>query len=315
MNSHPVIRNSIIWGNTPADILMVDPNAAPALSVFYSDVQTALNGQGNIAQDPLFAEPGYWADPNDPNIVLEPNEMHAVWIDGDYRLQSQSPCIDAGDPAMPFDTQDKDIDGNPRVSNGRVDMGCYEYESDVPPMGDDPVYFPDENLKAVVVRELAEVGIIVTDPTPMDMLDLFEVETTATLADLTGLEYAVNLETLKLNQPGNIRDLSPLAGLHNLKHLQIDRSAIWDLRPLSGLTQLVILNLHGNNIYDLYPLSGLINLEELYLYENQISRVSALLGFTKLRVLDLEGNPLSEEAYDDLEDIRTNNPNVIILKD
>jgi len=42
-----------------------------------------------------------------------------------YRLQSTSPCINAGTNAfapMPFD-----LDGNPRVLDGTVDMGCYEF--------------------------------------------------------------------------------------------------------------------------------------------------------------------------------------------
>ncbi len=87
----------------------------PEISVTYSDIQGGYAGEGNIDVDPCFVEPGYWADPNDPNVVLGPENPRAVWVNGDYHLKSQgghwdrasqtwvrdsvtSPCIDAGDP-------------------------------------------------------------------------------------------------------------------------------------------------------------------------------------------------------------------------
>ncbi|MFC1763385.1 right-handed parallel beta-helix repeat-containing protein [Planctomycetota bacterium] len=104
----PILTNCILWYNTP--------NEVPQFStITYSNIQGGWEGEGNIDEDPLFANPGYWADVNDPNIVVEPNDPNAVWIDGDYHLKSQagrfdpttqawveddvaSPCIDAGDP-------------------------------------------------------------------------------------------------------------------------------------------------------------------------------------------------------------------------
>ena len=43
---------------------------------------------------------------------------------GDFRLKKGSPCIDRGGTA--YGTTD--LAGNPRVINGRVDIGCYEYQ-------------------------------------------------------------------------------------------------------------------------------------------------------------------------------------------
>jgi len=61
------------------------------------------NGVGNLANDPKFLNP----------------------MAGDYRLSPTSPCIDAGiNQDWMFGAVD--LDGNPRILNGTVDMGAYE---------------------------------------------------------------------------------------------------------------------------------------------------------------------------------------------
>jgi len=51
----------------------------------------------------------------------------------DYHLQSDSPCINRGDPAYVTDPNDVDMDGDPRVVHGRVDIGADEYTGALPP--------------------------------------------------------------------------------------------------------------------------------------------------------------------------------------
>jgi len=46
---------------------------------------------------------------------------------GDLHLLVDSPCINAGDPNHPHDSNETDLDGRPRIIGGRIDMGAYEF--------------------------------------------------------------------------------------------------------------------------------------------------------------------------------------------
>jgi hypothetical protein len=114
MEGEVLIDSCIVQGNKNYEIRM--PRwYTPIVTIDYSnlDWERILEGDksilyflgGNIDEDPCFV-----------NIEND-----------DYRLRFDSPCKDAGDPDYSPDVSEKDIYGEPRISNNRVDIGCDEY--------------------------------------------------------------------------------------------------------------------------------------------------------------------------------------------
>jgi len=96
------IANSIILDNT---VDGGDPNwsKGPGGTAVYNCSSPALSGDGNIGTNNAFFV----------NASAE-----------NWRLTSVSPCVNAGTNAY---ASSYDLDGNPRITGGTVDMGCYEF--------------------------------------------------------------------------------------------------------------------------------------------------------------------------------------------
>jgi predicted outer membrane repeat protein len=142
-NGNMSAANCIFWGNLGTGQIY---DYLSTTQITYSDVQNGWTGAGNINNDPLFIASGHWVDVNDTNTVVEPNASNALWLNGDYHLEYNSGCIDAGsNNKVPADTYDidgdantseplpQDLDRRPRIKDGDcnstqiVDMGAYEF--------------------------------------------------------------------------------------------------------------------------------------------------------------------------------------------
>lgn len=159
------------------------------------------------------------------------------------------------------------------------------------------VNIPDPNLRAAVENDLGKASGDTITADDMATLHDFRVGN-SNISDLTGLEYATDLEGLGL-WGHNISDLSALSGLTDLITLDLSFNSIWDLPPLMGLTNLTVLGLEKNSISDLSPLSGLTQLKTLWLSDNRISDLSPLVanaGLGEGDTVNVEGNPLSAES-------------------
>jgi len=115
--------NCIFWGNTrsggssdeTAQIrLGFEP---PAIDYCCIQGLDTIGGTGNIGDDPVFMD----ADGPDDTFGTD---------DDNLRLAGGSPCVDAGDNAAISPGLTTDLDGNPRISHGMVDMGAYERQDD-----------------------------------------------------------------------------------------------------------------------------------------------------------------------------------------
>lgn len=91
-NAEIQIVNAILWSNVYA----FTEEDGGMIQVDYSDMDMEYAGTGNMTTNPLFTDAA----------------------NRDYRLMRISPCIDAGNPATPYDNE-------PGPNGGRVNLGCH----------------------------------------------------------------------------------------------------------------------------------------------------------------------------------------------
>ena len=102
-STRTTIRNNIVWNNLEDDNEQINISGT-GNTVGYNDVQYGISGTGNIDLQPSFA-------------------------DSNFYLNSDSPCIDAGNPDHVFnDPEDPNSSGNalfPSMGTVRNDIGAY----------------------------------------------------------------------------------------------------------------------------------------------------------------------------------------------
>ena len=174
------------------------------------------------------------------------------------------------------------------------------------------VNIPDVNLRAAIASELDKASGATITAAEMATLTNLEAHE-ADIRNLTGLEFATNMEEIRCNnnlisdllpltelinlrvielRDNVISDLSPIAGLINLEWLIVTHNSIDDLSPVEDLINLIGLAVDDNLISDLSPISGLIKLERIWLHENPPVDLSPLTGVISLRGIHSWGTPI-----------------------
>lgn len=157
------------------------------------------------------------------------------------------------------------------------------------------VNIPDESLAHLLRHNLK-----LEDDEPISekrLKELTELElgwSKPKILDLTGLEKATGLTSLRLTHAYDISEITPLAKLTNLQTLAIYDNSISDISPLAELTQLKSLTLLRGYTHDITPISNLTQLTELRIAGNPITDITPLSGLTQLTKLSLYSNPLRD---------------------
>ncbi|OQX72237.1 MAG: hypothetical protein B6D61_14510, partial [Bacteroidetes bacterium 4484_249] len=197
--------NSIIYYNLAPNY----PNARQSEYYYCCTTPDSMGGTGNITAPPQFADTNSF----------------------DYRLKSTSPCINSGNNSyapMPWD-----LDGNPRIFDDTVDMGCYESPFSVPRIASDALIFPADGSELVeddFTDIIWNVGKI-TDTIDSTNLTITKIS----LLDANSSNKVANITNNVSNLIGEMfwlipADLADLGGSYVLKFEVVNSSSITNSR-------------------------------------------------------------------------------------
>ena len=160
------------------------------------------------------------------------------------------------------------------------------------------VRIPDPNLRAVIAEELGKSPNAPITVEEMERLREIDARKDRGIKDLTGLQYATNLVELYLGwysgEGNQVSDLSPVAGLTNLRVLFLHHNPVSDISPVRGLTNLTELMLYDTLISDISPVKGLINLTRLHFHGTEVTDLSPISGLINLKNLAFSNGDLSD---------------------
>ncbi len=165
------VNNSAFWDNAGGNISCDDPWLC--VNVTVNNNMDSCDAYGNIQMDPFFVNPGF----------------------GDFSLNSDSPCVDAGDNSFVTSLTDfancyRIWDGNDD-SDSIVDMGAFEYGSQSFPVGinghdqigsvkkhiypnpsDKVIHINSEGFLKVEIYDLAGKIVLSSGSSPLDISEL-----------------------------------------------------------------------------------------------------------------------------------------------
>ena len=140
-NADPIIKNCIIRGNednsAKNQFCLIDVSSDP--KIYNSNIEGGINaftgtGAGNNYN-------GVYQDNIDTTAMFQAPTANAGYYysgdSADWNIKVNSPCINTGSPdTIGMNVYPVDLAANPRIYNGRIDMGAYENQDDIYVCGD-----------------------------------------------------------------------------------------------------------------------------------------------------------------------------------
>lgn len=158
------------------------------------------------------------------------------------------------------------------------------------------VIFEDENLRKLINKILGQTEDY--NPNKDDLATLTEISTSDiavnTIQSLKGLEYAINLTSLDLNNQ-EIKDLSPITGLAKLVNIKVDNNNLGSLNLLTDEEK----KFYANSIVNIYnnASSGDTLIASRVLDTNKDNIADLVLVFEKNNCLESESIIETKCAY------------------
>lgn len=184
------------------------------------------------------------------------------------------------------------------------------------------VNIPDPNFRKLINNELGNPDDAAVTAEDMKEITYLSINGSSDVADIEGIQYAVNLESL--NMTGDIKSVDKIAGLTKLRRLTIaGNNLLRDLSLLGSKPDLTLLDVNNctnltslagiteqnypklkelscsrcTSLSDISALSGPVipTLIEADFEDCAITDISPLKGYTSMAELDLEKVEITEE--------------------
>lgn len=113
------------------------------------------------------------------------------------------------------------------------------------------------------------------------------------IADLSGMEYAKNIEDIRFNQ-NMVSDLSPLNGLTKLTTIGANTNRITTLTSLTHMPVLEQLSINENRLTSLRGIEALPSIQNLWISRNQITSLAELYTTNNLRMFEFNSCQITD---------------------
>ncbi|QIK69116.1 hypothetical protein G7062_01935 [Erysipelothrix sp. HDW6C] len=255
----------------------------------------------------LFAE----ETKNDNEVVTEPIVSDEETVVEDEEIIDEEQTVEDSDDEVERNTDEQELEIEVEIEpqdNSDVSNSSTEDLTQDSDLND---WMPDLGLQAEIAKTL-KINIADLNETSILRLDTLRISSSKTDFDLTGLDRALNLKNLYINQANSVTNVEIVNQLPKLEHLEIRANLTY--LPILNSESLIRLRVPYNNISKIEGPMNLPNLIKLSISSNQIESLEAFSTLYNLKDIEIASNPISElnvlENFPNLERIYIGSDNV-----